>query len=79
MLGMRAWWYFDSTSFPYQLLWRFSLSIFLMCGERRDLGRHKKRPGAACGIAKKKQVFPVFSFLCMYFPGVWSVMCVLCV
>ena len=23
-----AWWYFDSTSFPYQLLWRFSLSIF---------------------------------------------------
>jgi len=31
------------------------------------------------GTAKKKQVFPVFSFLCMYFPGVWSVMCVLCV
>jgi hypothetical protein len=23
-----VWWYFDSTSFPYQLLWRFSLSIF---------------------------------------------------
>jgi hypothetical protein len=29
MLGF-AWWYFDSTSFPYQLLWRFSLSIFSM-------------------------------------------------
>jgi hypothetical protein len=30
MLGvlLLAWWYFDSTSFPYQLLWRFSLSIF---------------------------------------------------
>jgi hypothetical protein len=28
LLRMRAWWYFDSTSFPYQLPWRFSLSIF---------------------------------------------------
>ena len=25
-----AWWYFDSTSFPYPSLWRFSLSIFSM-------------------------------------------------
>jgi hypothetical protein len=36
MLGIAllAWWYFDSTSFPYQLLWRFSLSIFLT--EKKD-------------------------------------------
>jgi hypothetical protein len=30
VLGVLAWWYFDSTSFPYQTLWRFSLSIFLV-------------------------------------------------
>jgi hypothetical protein len=28
LLAWSAWWYFDSTSFPYPSLWRFSLSIF---------------------------------------------------
>jgi hypothetical protein len=58
---MVAWWYFDSTSFPYQLLWRFSLSIF----SKRDAS------AGACGTPRgtyrKKQVcFPVFYFFMIF-------------
>jgi hypothetical protein len=58
---MVAWWYFDSTSFPYQLLRRFSLSIF----SKRDASAGEC--GTQHSTYRKKQVcFPVFYFFMMF-------------
>jgi hypothetical protein len=57
-----VWWYFDSTSFPYQLLWRFSLSIFLSGSECREL-RVKKAAFGGVAFRLEKTGFSCFSFL----------------
>jgi hypothetical protein len=43
LLAWIAWWYFDSTSFPYQLPWRFSLSIFFNAGGEQEMRVHNKK------------------------------------
>jgi hypothetical protein len=62
LLAWNAWWYFDSTSFPYQLLWWFSLSIFSMFSKCREM-RAKKAAKGGVAFRLEKTGFSCFSFL----------------